>query len=151
MKTTPSVTLSELKNNLDTDINLRLEQDDQKVMYSDISGGTEADQVSGGVADVMNDQEVMKCTFTKDGTCNNHGIKAEKLSILTKKWAKKRGGGYGWKTVKISRFLCRARKNLPVDPDIDRHVLPSASQDFRDFSGSQDSQFIGDLPVVIKE
>ena len=48
MKTTPSVTLSELKNNLDTDINLRLEQDDQKVMYSDISGGTEADQVSGG-------------------------------------------------------------------------------------------------------
>ena len=120
-------------------------------MFSDISGGTEADQVSGGVADVMNDQEVMKCTFTKDGTCNDHGMKAEKLSIPTKKWAKKRGGGYGWKTVKISRFLCRAKKNLPVEPDIDRHVLPSASQDFRDFSGSQDSQFIGDLPVVIKE
>ena len=39
----------------------------------------------------------------------------------------------------------------PVEPDIYRHVLPSASQDFRDFSGSQDSQFIGDLPVVIKE
>ena len=54
----------------------------------------------------------MKRKFIKDGFCNAHGTKAtnSKLNILTKKWAVKRGWGYGWKTLKVTRFLCEAKE-----------------------------------------
>ena len=81
--------------------------------------------------------------------CIIHGWKATKLSIPTKKWAAKRGGGFGWKTLRVTRFLCKARNNTPAEPDISTSVRSSDSQErFRDFSGNNS---LGDLSAAVFE
>ena len=90
---------------------------------------------------------MIKCDFTKDGVCNIHGLKATKLRIPTKKWAAKRGGGFGWKTIKVIRFLCKARNNAPAEPEIPTSVKSDDSQErFLDFSGDNS---LGDLSDVV--
>ena len=77
------------------------------------------------INEVINDHGVRKCNFTKDGFCNTHGRKASKLSIPTKERAAKRGGGFGWKTVRVFRFLCKARNDASAEPKIPTSVISS--------------------------
>ena len=121
-------------------------------MISNTLDGMSNDQDQAVSNEVMNDRGVMKCNFTKDGFCNTHGWKASKLSIPTKKWAAKRGGGFGWKTVRVTRFLCKARNDVPAEPEISTSVISSNSQErFRDFSGSIENNGLGDLPAAFEE
>ena len=120
----------------------------QEVMISNVLGEL-SNQDQAVSNDVMNDCKMIKCDFTKDGVCIIHGWKATKLSIPTKKWAAKRGGGFGWKTTRVTRFLCKARSNAPAEPEIPTSVKSNDSQErFRDFSGDNSR---GDLPDVVFE
>ena len=108
----------------------------QKVMISNVIGEMSDQDQAVSNDDVLKDNEMIKCDFTKDGVCNIHGLKATKLRIPTKKWAAKRGGGFGWKTIKVIRFLCKARNNAPAEPEIPTSVKSDDSQErFLEFSG----------------
>ena len=94
---------------------------------------------------MMNDRNVLvdddfeeKCTFTRKGICNLHGIIGQKITIPSKKWTKLRGGTFGYRTTRTTRYRCSARiSNQKLHPN-PRKVLTRNSQyssDYNNLSG----------------
>ena len=76
---------------------------------------------------------MMKCTFTRKGVCNQHGISGAKFTISSQKWTKLRGGTHGYRTTRVTRYHCNARiSDQKVRSDL-RKDLTKDSQRFSDF------------------
>ena len=59
------------------------------------------------------------CKPTKKGQCVLHGVMMKKLSVSSKKWCDRGGGrGYGWRTQKVTKYICTAKNNINNGPDI---------------------------------
>ena len=78
------------------------------------------------------DDELKRCTFTRKGVCNQHGVLGMKITIPSKKWTKLRGGTYGYRTTRVTRYRCSARKSDQKVPDNLREESTENSQRFRD-------------------
>ena len=65
-----------------------------------------------------------KCEFTRKGVCKNHGTTSTKISVPIQKWKDRGGGkGYGFVTKRVTRYICTARKSLPIVFDISTNNL----------------------------
>ena len=85
------------------------------------------------INDELCDDEMMKCTFTRKGVCNQHGISGAKFTISSQKWTKLRGGTHGYRTTRVTRYHCNARiSDQKVRSDL-RKDLTKDSQRFSDF------------------
>ena len=63
-----------------------------------------------------------------------HDIKMKKLSVSSKKWCDRGGGrGYGWKTQKVTKYICTAKNIINKGPDI------SDEERFSDYQSSGNS------------
>ena len=74
------------------------------------------------------------CKLTKRGQYEVHDIKMKKLSVSSKKWCDRGGGrGYGWKTQKVTKYICTAKNIINKGPDI------SDEERFGDYQSSGNS------------
>ena len=65
-----------------------------------------------------------KCEFTRKGVCKNHGTTSTKISVQSPTWKDRGGGkGFGFVTKHVTRYICTARKSLPIDLDISTNNL----------------------------
>ena len=108
--------------------------------------------------DVINDElcddKMRKCTFTRKGVCNQHGISGTKITIPRQKWTKLRGGTYGYRTTRVTRYHCNARNSNQKVPSVLRKDLTENSQRFSDFcnySGHATAATTEGLPENLSE
>ena len=56
--------------------------------------------------------------------CKNHGTTSKKISVQSQKWKDRGGGkGFGFVTKHVTRYICTARKSLPIVSDISTNNL----------------------------
>ena len=73
-----------------------------------------------------------------------HGIKMSKLDNISKKiWADKGVKGFGWKTIKVPRYICKLRDN----PVARGPILSANSERFRDNPSQQNNIGSKDLSM----
>ena len=104
--------------------------------------------------DELCDDEMMKCTFTRKGICNQHGIQGKKFTVSSQKWTKLRGGTFGYRTSRVTRYRCNARISDQKVPDDLRKVLTRNSQRFSDsynYSGHAKGDTVEGLPENLCE
>ena len=66
------------------------------------------------------DRKLPLCIATKKGHCSQHGTKMIKNVITSKKWCDRGNGrGYGYKTMKTTKYICKSRLSSPINtPDV---------------------------------
>ena len=85
-------------------------------------------------------EEIVVCKHNKRGHCILHGIKITKLNISKQIWVNKGIKRFGWKTVKVPRYICKLRNN----PVARNPVLSENSERFRDYPSQQNNIESGD-------
>ena len=62
------------------------------------------------------DRKLPLCIATKNGHCSQHGTKMTKNVITSKKWCDRgKGRGYGYKTMKTTKYICKSRLSSPMN------------------------------------
>ena len=66
------------------------------------------------------DRKLLLCIATKKGHCSQHGTKMTKNIVTSKKWCDRGNGrGYGYKTMKTTKYICKSRLSSPMNtPDV---------------------------------
>ena len=129
------------------------EQSERVTIITDT--GSEESKTGGGLEN--------KCTFDDQDICLNHGCKGTRVKISTTKWRwKPKSKEYGNVKCKIEKIICKARNQIPVEPEIStniqvnlskqRHLLPGVENNF----GSQNTGGLSDilsesLPLGLRE
>ena len=104
--------------------------------------------------DDLCDDEVLKCTFTRKGVCNQHGIPGKKFTVTSQKWTKLRGEIYGYRTTRVTRYRCNVKSSDQKVPDDPKKVLTKNSQRISDsinYSGHAKGEIIEGLPEILSE
>ena len=64
-------------------------------------------------------QQDLVCKNDDRGRCRLHGSEMIKLNVSKQVWCDRgKGRGYGWRTKKVPKYICRDKKNVPEVPDI---------------------------------
>ena len=59
------------------------------------------------------------CKIDDQGYCETHCHQSSSIKISVRKWRDRGGGkGFGWRTVKEQKFICKRRNSGPVAPNI---------------------------------
>ena len=69
----------------------------------------------------LNDDEDtdVKCTFSKSGVCEIHKVRGTEIQIPVLRWKKNaKTGLFRNVSVKTKKFICKARKSVPIVPNI---------------------------------
>ena len=67
-------------------------------------------------APIDRDRKLPLCIATKKGHCSQHGTKMTKNVITSKKWCDRGNGrGYGYKTMKTTKYICKSRLSSPMN------------------------------------
>ena len=82
-------------------------------------------------APIDRDRKLPPCIATKKGLCSQHGTKMTKNVITSKKWCDRGNGrGYGYKTMKTTKYICKSRLSSPMNtPDVKPDEEDSVSID----------------------
>ena len=80
------------------------------------------------------DVNIEVCKPTKRGQCVLHGVMMKKVGVSSKKWCDRGGGrGYGWRTHKVTKYICSAKNKINNRPNI------SSKERFGDYQSSDES------------
>ena len=82
----------------------------------------------------MCEDELVRCTFTRKGVCNQHEVPGIKFTVPSRKWTRLRGGTFGYRTTRVTRYRCSTRNSDQKVPDILGE--DSNSQRFRDYTNT---------------
>ena len=64
-------------------------------------------------------QQNLVCKNDGRGHCGLHGSEMIKLNVSKQVWCDRgKGRGYGWRTKKVPKYICRDKKNIPEVPTI---------------------------------
>ena len=64
-------------------------------------------------------QQDLVCKNDDRGRCRLHGSEMIKLNVSKQVWCDRgKGRGYGWRTKKVPKYICRDKKNVPEVPNI---------------------------------
>ena len=79
----------------------------------------------------------MKCSFTEDEMCVIHDVRGTVIPITAKKWKKNaRTGLFRYVSIRTKKLICKAKKIVPVVPDIATGVLSQRLEDNNTFGAS---------------
>ena len=132
LNTTPST--SEMKNLENEKATRPPESDD----LPDNLPENDVTREQGMMMNIENDDLDEKCTFTRKGICNQHGTIGQKITIPSKKWTRLRGGLFGYKTTRTTRYRCSTRiSNQKVHSNLRKDLTRNSQQisDYNNLSG----------------